>query len=214
MSKETYELKAEARERVGKGSSRELRRNGLIPAVIYGDKQAPISIAISTNEITKRIHGGGFMTTIATIDVDGKKYKVLPKDYQLDPVRDFTMHVDFLRVSANSNVTVEIPVHFINEDKSEIKTGGVLNIVRHTIEANVPANQIPDAITVDLEGLKIGDSVHISQIKLPKAVTPTITDRDFTVATIVPPVVDVVEDDAAADEAEAADAAEDEDKSE
>lgn len=212
MSKETYELKAEARERVGKGSSRELRRNGLIPAVIYGDKQAPISIAISTNEITKRIHGGGFMTTIATIDVNGQKYKVLPKDYQLDPVRDFTMHVDFLRVSANSNVTVEIPVHFINEEKSEIKTGGVLNIVRHTIEATVPANQIPDAITVDLEGLKIGDSVHISQIKLPKAVTPTITDRDFTVATIVPPVLDVVENEAPV--AEEADAAEDENKSE
>jgi len=205
MSKETYELKAEARERVGKGSSRELRRNGLIPAVIYGDKQAPISIAISTNEITKRIHGGGFMTTIATIDVNGQKYKVLPKDYQLDPVRDFTMHVDFLRVSANSNVTVEIPVHFINEEKSEIKTGGVLNIVRHTIEANVPADQIPDAI----EGLKVGDSVHISQIKLPKSVVPTITDRDFTVATIVPPVVDVVED-----EAPAAEEAEGEDKSE
>ncbi len=102
MSHETYELKAEARERVGKGSARELRRNGLIPAVIYGDKQAPISIALSTNEVTKRIHAGGFMTTIATIDVGGKKYKVLPKDYQLDPVRDFTMHVDFLRVSGNT----------------------------------------------------------------------------------------------------------------
>ncbi|NTJ42952.1 50S ribosomal protein L25/general stress protein Ctc [Agrobacterium larrymoorei] len=200
MSKETYELKAEARERVGKGSSRELRRNGLIPAVIYGDKQAPVSIAISTNEITKRIHAGGFMTTIATIDVNGQKYKVLPKDYQLDPVRDFTMHVDFLRVSGNSTVTVEIPVHFINDDKSEIKKGGVLNIVRHTVEAHVPANEIPDAITVDLDGLKIGDSIHISQVKLPKNVSPVITDRDFTIATIVPPVVAVVEDEAPAAE--------------
>ncbi|EPR09987.1 50S ribosomal protein L25, partial [Agrobacterium radiobacter DSM 30147] len=130
MSKESYELKAEARERVGKGSSRELRRNGLIPAVIYGDKQAPISIALSTNEVTKRIHAGGFMTTVAIIDVDGKKIKVLPKDYQLDPVRDFTMHVDFLRVSGNTLVNVEVPVHFVNEEKSDIKIGGVLNIVR------------------------------------------------------------------------------------
>ncbi len=138
MSQETYELKAEARERVGKGSARELRRNGLIPAVIYGDKQAPISIALSTNEVTKRIHAGSFMTTVATIDVGGEKYKVLPKDYQLDPVRDFTMHVDFLRVSGNTQVTVEIPVHFINEEKSQVKIGGVLNIVRHTIEVALP----------------------------------------------------------------------------
>ncbi len=194
MSKETYELKAEARERVGKGSSRELRRNGLIPAVIYGDKQAPISISISTNEVTKRVQSGGFMTTVATINVDGKKYKVLPKDYQRDPVRDFMVHVDFLRISGNSQVTVEIPVHFINEDKSDIKQGGVLNIVRHTIEAHVPANDIPDAITVDLDGLKIGDSVHISQVTLPKNVAPVITDRDFTIATIVPPVVAIVDE--------------------
>ncbi|KAA3513335.1 50S ribosomal protein L25/general stress protein Ctc [Agrobacterium rosae] len=194
MSKETYELKAEARERVGKGSSRELRRNGLIPAVIYGDKQAPISIAISTNEVTKRVQAGGFMTTIATINVDGKNYKVLPKDYQRDPVRDFMVHVDFLRVSGNSQVTVEIPVHFINEDKSDIKKGGVLNIVRHTVEAHVPANDIPEFITVDLDGLTIGDSVHISQVKLPKNVAPVITDRDFTIATIVPPTVAIVDD--------------------
>ena len=115
MSHESYELKAEARERVGKGSARELRRNGLIPAVIYGDKQAPVSIALSTKDVTKRIHAGGFLTTIATIDVDGTKYQVLPKDYQLDPVRDFTVHVDFLRVSGNTKVTVEVPVHFENK---------------------------------------------------------------------------------------------------
>ena len=194
MSKESYELKAEARERVGKGSSRELRRNGLIPAVIYGDKQAPISIALSTNEVTKRIHAGGFMTTVGTIDVDGKKIKVLPKDYQLDPVRDFTMHVDFLRVSGNTLVNVEIPVHFENEEKSEIKIGGVLNIVRHTVEFHCPANDIPEFITVDLSGLKIGDSVHISNVKLPKNITPVIADRDFTIATIVAPAAGVEEE--------------------
>ncbi|MDZ7926848.1 MAG: 50S ribosomal protein L25/general stress protein Ctc [Agrobacterium sp.] len=199
MSKESYELKAEARERVGKGSSRELRRNGLIPAVIYGDKQAPISIALSTNEVTKRIHAGGFMTTVATIDVDGKKIKVLPKDYQLDPVRDFTMHVDFLRVSGNTLVNVEVPVHFENEEKSDIKIGGVLNIVRHTVEFHCPANDIPEFITVDLSGLKIGDNVHISNVKLPKNITPVIGDRDFTIATIVAPAGGVAEE--ATDEA-------------
>ena len=194
MSHDTYELKAEARERVGKGSARELRRNGFIPAVIYGDKQAPISIALSTNEVTKRIHAGGFMTTIATIDVDGKKIQVLPKDYQLDPVRDFTMHVDFLRVSANTAVTVDVPVHFINEDKSGVKIGGVLNVVRHTVEFNCPANAIPDSITVDLTGFKIGDSIHISSVTLPKDVKPVIADRDFTIATIVAPAAGVEEE--------------------
>ncbi|KJF68379.1 MULTISPECIES: 50S ribosomal protein L25/general stress protein Ctc [Rhizobium] len=201
MSKESYELKAEARERVGKGSSRELRRNGLIPAVIYGDKQAPISIALSTNEVTKRIHAGGFMTTVAVIDVDGQKIKVLPKDYQLDPVRDFTMHVDFLRVTGNTLVNVEVPVHFENEEKSDIKIGGVLNIVRHTVEFHCPANDIPEFITVDLTGLKIGDNVHISNVKLPKNITPVIADRDFTIATIVAPAGGIAEE--ATDEASA-----------
>ncbi|RUM21375.1 50S ribosomal protein L25/general stress protein Ctc [Rhizobium vallis] len=202
MSHETYELKAEARERVGKGSARELRRNGLIPAVIYGDKQAPISIALNTNEVTKRIHAGGFMTTVATIEVDGKKHKVLPKDYQLDPVRDFTLHVDFLRVSGNTQVTVEIPVHFINEEKCPgIKVGGVLNIVRHEVEVHCPADAIPEFFNVDLNGKKIGDSIHISEVTLPKGVTPVI-DRDFTIATIIAPAGGIDET-AAEGEAEA-----------
>ncbi len=194
MSHASYELKAEARERVGKGSSRELRRNGFIPAVIYGDKQAPISIALSTNEVTKRIHGGGFMTTVAVIDVNGEKIRVLPKDYQLDPVRDFTMHVDFLRVSADSQVTVQVPVHFVNEEKSAIKTGAVLNIVRHEVELHVPANDIPEFITVDLAGFKVGDAVHISHVKLPANASPVIADRDFTIATIVAPAGGIAEE--------------------
>lgn len=195
MSKASYELKAETRERVGKGSSRELRRNGLIPAVIYGDKQAPVSIAISTKDVTQRIHAGGFLTTVAVIDVAGEKIRVLPKDYQLDPVRDFTMHVDFLRVSKNSTVTVEVPVHFINEEKAPgIKEGGVLNIVRHAVELVVSADDIPESLTADLAGLKIGDGIHISNIKLPAGAAPTITDRDFTIATIAAP--DVLEDEA------------------
>ena len=201
MSHASYELKAEARERVGKGSSRELRRNGLIPAVIYGDKQAPLSIALSTNEVTKRIHAGGFMTTVATIEVDGQKIQVLPKDYQLDPVRDFTMHVDFLRVSGDTEVSVEVPVHFVNEEKSPgIKVGGVLNVVRHAVELLCPANDIPEFLTVDLTGAKIGDSLHISAVKLPAGVRPVISDRDFTIATIVAPAAGVAEEEPASAE--------------
>lgn len=188
MSHATYELKAETRERVGKGSSRELRRNGLIPAVIYGDKQAPISIALSTKDVTMKIHAGGFMTTVAVIHVNGEEIRVLPKDYQLDPVRDFTMHVDFLRVSKDSKVTVQVPVHFVNEEKSPgLKAGGVLNIVRHDVELAVAADDIPEFLTVDLSGHKVGDAIHISDIKLPKGATPVITDRDFTIATIAAP---------------------------
>lgn len=197
MSHDTYELKAETRERVGKGSSRELRRNGLIPAVIYGDKQAPLSIAISTKEVTQRIHAGGFKTTVATIDVNGEKIKVLPKDFQLDPVRDFTMHVDFLRVTGDSHVVVEVPVHFVNEEKSPgIKAGGVLNVVRHAVELHALAGNIPEFITADLAGLKVGDGIHISHIKLPKGTSPVITDRDFTIATIAVPAAGVKEEEA------------------
>ncbi|MGN6769063.1 MAG: 50S ribosomal protein L25/general stress protein Ctc [Rhizobiaceae bacterium] len=185
MSHDTYELKAEARERVGKGSAREVRRNGKIPAVIYGDKKPPLAIALSYKEIYYKIHGGGFMTTIATIDVGGDKIQVLPKDYQLDPVRDFPMHVDFLRVGKDTIVTVFVPVHFINEEKSPgIKRGGVLNVVRHEVEFHCPATAIPDSITLDLDGTDIGDSLHISAVKLPEGVTPVISDRDFTIATI------------------------------
>ncbi len=185
---QSYELKAEARERVGKGSARQLRRKGLVPAVIYGDKQPPVSIALSYKEIYYKIHGGGFMTTVATIDVDGKKVQVLPKDYQLDPVRDFPVHVDFLRIGKDSVVTVNVPVHFANEDKSPgLKRGGVLNIVRHEVEFHVPANAIPESITVDLTGTDLGDSIHISAVKLPAGAKPTIADRDFTIATIAAP---------------------------
>jgi len=208
---ETYELKAEARERVGKGSARELRRNGFIPAVIYGDKQAPLSIALPYKDVTLKIHAGGFMTTIATIDVGGKKIRVLPKDYQLDPVRDFTMHVDFLRVSKNTQVVVEVPVHFLNEEKSPgIKRGGVLNVVRHHVEVHCPADAIPDFFEADLTGLQINDGIHISHITLPEGVTPTITDRDFTIATVATPAALRSEEEEAEEAAETTEAAEEE----
>jgi large subunit ribosomal protein L25 len=205
MSQESYELKAEARERVGKGAAREIRRNGKVPAVIYGDNKPPLAITLPYKEVHMRIHAGGFLTTIATIDLDGQKHQVLPKDFQLDPVRDFPMHVDFLRVGKNTIVTVEIPVHFANEDKAQgIRRGGVLNVVRYSIECSVPANAIPDAIEVDLAGLDIGDSVHISAVKLPEGVKPTITDRDFTIATIAAPAGLKLEQEEAAEAAEAA----------
>jgi len=181
----TYELKAEVREQVGKGSAREVRRNGKVPAVIYGDKQPPLAIALSYKEIYYKIHGGGFLTTVATIDVGGQKISVLPKDFQLDPVRDFPMHVDFLRVGKDTEVNVAVPVHFINEEKSPgLKRGGALNIVRHEVEFHCPADAIPEFITVDLDGVDIGDSIHISAVKLPAGVKPVISDRDFTIATI------------------------------
>jgi large subunit ribosomal protein L25 len=185
MSQEAYELKAEAREQVGKGSARAVRRDGKVPAVIYGDKQPPLAIALSYKEVYYKIHGGGFLTTVATIDVGGKKIQVLPKDYQLDPVSDNPVHVDFLRVGKDTEVNVEVPVHFINEDKSPgIKRGGTLNIVRHEIEFHCPVNSIPEFIEVDLAGTDIGDSIHISAITLPAGVRPIIQDRDFTIATI------------------------------
>ena len=185
MSQASYELKAEAREQVGKGSARAVRRDGKVPAVIYGDKQPPLAIALSYKDVYYKIHGGGFLTTIATIDVGGKKIQVLPKDYQLDPVKDTPLHVDFLRIGKNTEVNVEVPVHFINEEKSPgIKRGGVLNIVRHQVEFHCPANAIPEFITVDLTGANIGDSIHISAVKLPEGVRPVIHDRDFTIATI------------------------------
>ena len=182
------ELKASARERVGKGAARELRREGLIPAVIYGDKKPPIPISISYKEAMMRIHAGGFLSHIITVDVNGDKHRVIPRDYQLDPVRDFAMHVDFLRIGKDTRLTIEVPVHFHNEEESPgLKRGGVLNIVRHTVEVTCPADHIPESFDIDLTGLDVGDSIHISAVALPQGTTPTITDRDFTIATIAAP---------------------------
>ncbi len=183
-----YELKASPRDRVGKGAARALRREGLIPAVIYGDKQPALPIAIAIKETTLLLHKGGFTTHLGTIEVDGKAHRVIAKDYQLDPVRDNLLHVDFLRVSAGATLTVEIPVHFINEETSPgLKRGGVINIVRHTVEMTVPVDSIPESLVIDLAKMDIGDSVHISAIDLPAGCKPTITDRDFTIATIASP---------------------------
>ena len=184
----SVELKASVRDRVGKGAARELRREGLVPAVIYGDKKAPLSISVSYKDAFRKIHEGGFLSTVIEIEVDGEKHRVIPKSYQLEPVRDFLEHVDFLRVGKNTTLTVDLPVLFINEEKSPgLKKGGVLNVVRHTVEVTVPADSIPENLVVDLASAEVGDSLHISAVTLPKGVVPTITDRDFTIATIAAP---------------------------
>ena len=187
MSDDTT-ISAEQRERVGKGSARAVRRAGRIPAVIYGDKKEPISITLESREITKIVHQPGIFGRLLDIKVSGSKHTVLTRDIQFHPVTDNVLHLDFLRISGSAKVAVAIAVEFINEDECPgIKVGGVLNVVRYEVELLCPATTIPEKITVDLQGLKIGDSVHISTIELPDGVTPTITDRDFTIATIASP---------------------------
>ena len=179
---------ASERERVGKGSARAARRAGLVPAVIYGDKKDPVGITMISREVTKLVHQPGIFGRLLEIDVAGTKSTVLTRDIQFHPVSDNIMHMDFLRVSQSATVAVAVAVEFINEDNCPgIKVGGVLNVVRYEVELNCPAIAIPEKIIVDLDGVKIGDSIHISAITLPDGVTPTITDRDFTVATLASP---------------------------
>ena len=203
-------ISASERERVGKGSARAARRAGLVPAVIYGDKKDPVGITMEAREITKIVHQPGIFGRLLEIDVAGTKSTVLTRDIQLHPVSDVVMHLDFLRVSQSATVAVAVPVEFINEDKCPgIKIGGVLNVVRYEVELNCPATAIPEKITIDLDGVKIGDSIHISAIPLPEGVSPTITDRDFTVATLASPGGGVKnEDDEDAADGEEADAEE------
>ena len=203
---DTTTISASERERVGKGSARAARRAGLVPAVIYGNKKDPVGITMEAREITKIVHQPGIFGRLLEIDVAGSRSTVLTRDIQFHPVNDAIMHMDFLRVSQSSTIAVAVAVEFINEDKCPgIRLGGVLNIVRHEVELNCPATSIPEKITIDLEGVKIGDSIHISAIPLPEGVTPTITDRDFTVATLASPGGGVKnEDDEAEDQAEGA----------
>ena len=203
-------ISASGRERVGKGSARAARRAGLVPAVIYGDKKDPVGITMQAREITKIVHQPGIFGRLLEIDVAGTKSTVLTRDIQFHPVSDVVMHLDFLRVSQSATVAVAVPVEFINEDKCPgIKIGGVLNVVRYEVELNCPATAIPEKITIDLDGVKIGDSIHISAIPLPEGVSPTITDRDFTVATLASPGGGVKnEDDEDAADGEEADAEE------
>ena len=182
------ELSAVVRERVGKGASRAVRRQGLVPAVIYGDNKDPEAISGELGVLEKALSTGTFMSTLYTIDVDGDRSQVIARDVQFDKVRDFPVHVDFLRLKKGATIAVEVQVNFLNEEESPgLRRGGVLNVVRYTVEVTCPAARIPESLDADLTGLDIGDSIHISAIALPEDVEPTITDRDFTVATIAAP---------------------------
>ena len=190
MATTVKELKATARPSVGKGAARAERRAGRVPGVIYGNNQPPLPISVEDKELRLRILAGRFLTTIYDIELDGKKHRVLPRDFHLDPVKDFPIHVDFMRLSAGQVIRVEVPVHFSGQEASPgLKRGGTLNIVRHTVELFAPAEAIPEFLGASLSGLDINDGVHISDIKLPEGVRPVIRDRDFTIATIAPPTV-------------------------
>lgn len=192
---EWTEISATARKHVGKGAARAIRREGRVPAVIYGDKQPPLPVSLEHSELWMQVRTGQFMNTIFTIKVDGEATRVIPRDLQMDPVRDFPVHVDFLRLGVGARITVEVPVHFLNEEELPgLKRGGVLNIVRHTIELRCLAEAIPEGLDGDLTGLDIGDTLHASAIKLPDDVELTITDRDFTVATIAGRMAEIVEE--------------------
>lgn len=181
-------LTAETRDRAGKGASRHLRREGRVPAVIYGDNKEPVSIHVSERELMRALNTGHFMNSVVMIEGTGAAIRTLPKDVQLHPVSDRPLHVDFLRIGEHSTVHVNVPLHFVDEELSPgIKRGGVLSIVRHEIELVVDAAEIPDQITVSLKGVDVGESIHISAVTLPVGAKSAIEDRDFTVATITAP---------------------------
>jgi large subunit ribosomal protein L25 len=182
---ENIVINANARARAGKGAARQVRREGKVPGVIYGNNQAAETISLDRSELLKTVQRGKFLSTVFDISIDGKMSRVIPREVQVDPVKDLPIHVDFQRVDASSRIRVNVPCRFINEGLSPgLKRGGVLNVVRHEIEVICPVEKIPAYFEFSLEGLEIGRSVHISAIKMPEGVKPTILDRDFTVATI------------------------------
>jgi large subunit ribosomal protein L25 len=200
---EINKLSAEPRERAGKGAARAARRAGRVPGVIYGAKKDPVLITLDPGDLRREITGGGFFAKLFDVQVGGGSERVLPRDLQLHPVTDRPIHVDFLRVSRDTRLNVMVPVVFLNEEESPgLKRGGVLNVVRYEVELSCQAEAIPPQIEIDLTGRDIGDSAHISDVTLPEGVEPTITDRDFTIATIAAP--SVIREEAA----EAAEAAE------
>lgn len=200
---EMLSLDAQPRDRAGKGASRGVRRTGWVPAVIYGAKQTPVMISVEEKVLVKMLQKGHFMNSVVEVTVDGAKERTLPRDVQFHPVTDRPIHVDFLRLAADSKVTVMVPVRFVDEsDSPALKAGGVLNIVRHEVELLAPSDQIPDELVISCKGLMIGDSVHISAVTLPAGCEPTIKDRDFTIATVVAPSGMRSEADAAAAEDE------------
>ena len=184
----TSPLRAEKRTELGKGESRTLRRIGRTPAIIYGDKKNPLAISINTHELNAELRKPGFLTRLYDLEIDKEKVRVLPQDISFHPVNDNAEHIDFLRVNEKTKVTIEIPVSFINEEESPgIKRGGILNVTRYNVEVLCPVVSIPEKFDFDLTGLEIGDSIHFSDTNVEESVKPTITDRDFTIASIVAP---------------------------
>jgi large subunit ribosomal protein L25 len=174
------------REETGTGNAREARRNGMVPGVIYGGDKDSVAVGIKFNEVLKAINSGNFIANMVELKHDGKPQKVITKDIQFHPVTDMPMHVDFYRVTEKTIIDVDVPAVFVGEDVSPgMKRGGALNVVRYNIEVKCPAGSIPDSIEVDISGLEIGDAIHLSEVTLPENVTPGITDRDVTIATIV-----------------------------
>src|SRR3954454_14541962 len=185
---EQLTLPAKARDRAGKGASRALRRDGRVPAVVYGEKKEPLSIHVEEKLLSKMLSSGHFMNSVVMIDYEGKPHRTLPKAIDFHPVTSRPIHVDFLRIGEHTKVTVGVPVRFDHEEESPgLKRGGVLNVVQHELELVCDAASIPNEIHIPLDGLEIGDSIHESQVKLPAEVAPANTDEDFTVATIVAP---------------------------
>ena len=196
-------LAAQSRDRAGKGIARAARRAGQVPAVIYGNNEDPILITVEDRTLRQRLTNSGFFISLIDIEVDGAKHRVLPRDAQYHPVTDAPLHVDFLRYNPNRKLTIEVPVTFINEeDCPGLREGGVLNIVRHAIEVMCTADAMPEGYEVDLAGLEVGDSIHASALTLTAGVELTITDRDFTIATIAAPTVAVVDEDVEGEGAE------------
>ena len=185
---EQLTLSAETRDRAGKGASREMRRQGRVPAVIYGQKQEPLPIHVEEKALVKMLQTGHFMNSIVMIDTGGAPTRTLPKDVQFHPVTDRPLHVDFLRISEHSKVHVNVPIRFVNDEESPgIKRGGVLNTVLHDLELVCDASKIPDDIVIDLTGLDIGDSIHLEAIRIPEGCAPATEDLSLTLATIVAP---------------------------
>src|ERR1700685_1549760 len=181
------EIKATVRPRAGKGASRVVRREGRVPGVIYGNNLPPLNISLDHAELRQRIYAGKFLTSLYDVEIDGTKHRVIPRDFQLDPVRDLPVHVDFMRLGEGATIRVRVPIHVVNSDQSPgVKRGGAINIVTHTIDVRCPTDAMPEAFEVDVSGLEINHSRHLSDIALPPNVRPFM-HGDATLVTIVPP---------------------------
>ena len=183
-------LEAAPRETRGKGGARATRRAGRIPAIVYGGGGEPRAVSLDGRTLAREYERGGFFSRLYELGIDGASVRVLARDVQLHPVTDSPLHVDFLRLTGDTRIDVEVAVIFVNEEEAPgLRRGGVLNVVRRAVSLNCRADSIPESIEIDLDGLDIGDSVHISHVTLPEGAHPTIRDRDFTIATIAAPTV-------------------------